>query len=99
MRDEDLIRSDLEEARQRRNRFSRQIHEGHWLEQPDRPIWPVHACDKTVVAAIGNERRAELARDLVNPPEPGVVPSLFVFRAGVAQADKQSNHRAIIDGG
>ena len=35
--DEDLARLDLEEARQRRHRLARKVHEGRRLEQPDGP--------------------------------------------------------------
>ena len=35
--DEDLVRLDLEEARQRRDRLARQVHERHRLQQPERP--------------------------------------------------------------
>ena len=96
---QDFFWRDLEEARQRRHRLARQIHEGHRLQQPNRlRCGVVHAGDQAVVTALDLQARAKLAGEFVNPPEAGVVAGVCVFRAGVAEAYKETNHGWIIRG-
>ena len=67
-----------------------------WLQQPDRALWAVHARDEAVVFRVVHQLAAERPRGRVDPPETGVVAGVFIFRPGVAEADDQSNHGAII---
>jgi hypothetical protein len=45
-----------------------------------------------VVAALGLQRDLEFTRHGIDEPETGVVAGVFVFRAGIAQADEQFDH-------
>ena len=94
---EDLLRRDLEEARQRRHRLAGEVHVGHRLQQPDRAGRArriVHPGDQARVLRVQLRRRLQAARERIDPPEPGVVAGVLVFRAGIAQADKETNHGA-----
>ena len=95
--DEDLLRLDLEEARQRRDRLAREVHERRRLEQPHRPAGDVDAHRLAEVAALGSERGLQPVGDLVDEPEAGVVARRRVFGAGVAEACDESNHGVIIE--
>ena len=50
------------------------------------------ALRQAVVGAFGRERHLQLARQCVDPPEARVVARGVVFRPGIAQAHKQSDH-------
>ena len=51
--DQDFLRGDLEEARQRGHRLAGQVHVGLQLQQPHRPGRPVHAPHQAKAGAIG----------------------------------------------
>ncbi len=70
---QDLFRLDLEEARQRGHRLARQVHEGLRLQQPHALAVHAGAARQPVVAALGYQVHLQLARQRINPPEPGVV--------------------------
>ena len=97
VRDEDLLRLDLEEARERGNRLAGQVHVRHRREQVERPRGTVHARDIAEVAAVGGERRAQLASGAGQPPEARIVSGRGVFRPRIAEPDEKANHDAIIE--
>ena len=61
-----------------------EVHERLRLEQPDG--LPLHAGARRVAVkgALGRQRCAQLAGNLVNPPETRVVARVGIFRPGVA---------------
>jgi hypothetical protein len=53
VRDQHLVRGDLEKARQRGHRLARQVHVGLRLQQPDGPLRRVRARHQTVIRPVG----------------------------------------------
>ena len=97
VRHQDLTGLYLEESRQGRYRFARQVHIGHGLQQPHWPRGRVGSGGQSKVATLGRERHLQLTSDRIHQPKTGVVARILIFRAGVAKAYKQSNHGEIIE--
>ena len=96
MGDQNISWGNLVKAGKRPDCAAAQVHEGLRLEQPQRPVPNRGARHQSLVVLVKGPGGFELQRQSVNKPEAGVVPGLFISRAGVAQAHHQADHGAII---
>ena len=92
MRHQDLLRCNLEEARQRCYGFARHVHESLGLEKPDR--LPAHggAAHQAVIAFFHRQRGFQLTCKCVHPPKPCIVAGGLIVWPWVAESDKKSDH-------
>lgn len=96
---EDLISHDLQKPRDRPNRMSAAVHEGHGLDQMDGLPPRLRGSDIGLPAGFVSESHAQSSSPFVHEPKPGVVPGLAVLTARVSQPDHQPqwsvrDHRA-----
>src|SRR5471032_2061780 len=86
-----LVGRDLVETRQPADRLAGAVHEGLRLQQPHFVAGDGRLGEQRVEAALALQARAgQAAGQVVDQPEAGVVAGLFVFGAGIAEADDQT---------
>jgi hypothetical protein len=86
MHHQNLFGGDLVETGQRGDRLAGEVHVGHRLQQPQL----AHAGDPAEELPLRRQRCTCSCGQLVDKPEADVVPGVFVFAAGVAEADDQA---------
>ena len=77
------------ESRQRRNRQTAAVHEGHRLEQPQILADQRDPAGFAVIFRLRAKIAAVLTGQFVHQPEPGVVPGIGVLGARIAQPHYQ----------
>ena len=89
--DQDLVRQDLVEPRQRANCAAARVHEGRRFEQPALVVATTDAADDPVEARFHAQLHALGARESVDEPEARVVSRPLVFTPRIAEAHHQSH--------
>src|SRR5471030_2989407 len=86
-----LVGRDLVEARQPADRLAGTVHIGLRLQQPDLVAADGRLGDQRVETRLALQARVgQAVGQVVDQPEAGVVAGLFVFGAGIAEADDQT---------
>ena len=91
VRDQDFLRCNAIETRQRRHRLAAAVHKG--LRQCQSPIDAVvrsYTANEGLKLRLHAERRANCLRQALDEPRARVMPGRPVFAAGVTYADDQS---------
>src|SRR5690606_2948799 len=88
-----LFRLDLPEPQRGGDRLAGEVHEGGGLEQPDLLAADVHPRGLAEQLRLQAEAHALPLGQGIDQAEAGVVPVERVFRAGIAQADDETNFR------
>lgn len=97
MRDQDFIGRDFIETRQRADGLSGAVHEGLRFQQPDFLAGDLRFGSERMVFRLARQRAARrIARELVDQPEAGVMAGLFVFLAGIAEADDEAYGHGVV---
>ena len=89
VRDEYRLDRNLVEIGHALDRAAAAIHEAHGLQQPQLGVAEPHLRKLALVARLTPEYAAQAAGQLVDEPEPGIVPRARVFGPGVAETDNQ----------
>ena len=74
------------------HRAAAQVHEGLGFKQPQGLAVDGGAGHQCLVVFVNHPVGFDLPCDRIGPPKTGVVPGLFVFWAGVAQAHHHADH-------
>src|SRR5579859_3569648 len=95
VRDQNFVRKDLEELRERDNRLPRAVHISLRLQQMHFFAVKPGLRVETVKAPLVAQCRTCFARQLIDQPEAGIVARRGVFSARIAEPDDQLDHDCI----
>ena len=87
--DQNLCRGNAQEIGQGTDRLPAAVHEGGWLLHAEIPALQAAARDVGMETRLVARTAAAGRGQLIDEPEPGIVPGLCVFRTGVSQSDDE----------